>query len=120
MYVHFDHCFGIQFTNSLPSLSLPLSLSLYFYLFLSLPLSLSLSLFFSLSPSLSFYLPSLSSFFSYNGIKHLKVVEQDGKYGFSVPCNYSSLPDLIVFYSENSLETHNPTLTTTLTFPLNS
>ena len=58
--------------------------------------------------------------YRYNGTKHLKVVQHDGKYGFSVPCLYSSLLELIVHYSENSLETHNPKLTTTLAYPLNS
>ena len=53
----------------------------------------------------------------YNGIKHLKVIQHEDKYGFSVPCNYS---ESIIHYSENSLETHNPKLTTTLAYPLNS
>jgi phosphoinositide-3-kinase regulatory subunit len=54
----------------------------------------------------------------YNGIKHLKVVQDtSGKYGFSVPCSFHSLSELIIHYSVNSLETHNPKLTTTLAFP---
>ncbi|XP_019854198.1 PREDICTED: phosphatidylinositol 3-kinase regulatory subunit gamma-like [Amphimedon queenslandica] len=56
----------------------------------------------------------------YQGIKHLKVVQDSNKYGFSVPCNYSSLIDLVLHYSENSLETHNPKLTTTLAYPVYS
>ena len=55
---------------------------------------------------------------SYNGIRHLKVVQDDNKYGFSVPCRYNSLQDLILYYSENSLEPYNPNLTTTLAFPV--
>ena len=71
---------------------------------------------------LSIYLLSLSFYLinRYNGIKHLKVIQHEDKYGFSVPCNYSSLLELIIHYSENSLETHNPKLTTTLAYPLNS
>ncbi|XP_041378873.1 phosphatidylinositol 3-kinase regulatory subunit alpha-like, partial [Gigantopelta aegis] len=49
----------------------------------------------------------------YNGIKHLKVVYDGTKYGFSSPCVYKSLLELVIHYSENSLETHNPKLTTT-------
>ena len=63
---------------------------------------------------------TFSFFISYFGIKHLKVVQDSNKYGFSVPCVYGSLMDLILHYSENSLETHNPKLTTTLAYPVYS
>ena len=77
---------------------------------------------FSLIPLVGFFsLPQLSLLLlSYNGLKHLKVVRDDDKYGFSVPCRYNSLLGLILHYSENSLETHNPKLTTTLTYPIYS
>lgn len=44
----------------------------------------------------------------------------NNKYGFSSPCTYNTLMDLVLHYSENSLEQHNPNLTTTLKFPLNA
>jgi hypothetical protein len=57
---------------------------------------------------------------SYNGQKHLKVVQKNNQYGFSSPCTYPSLMDLVLFYSENSLVQHNPSLTTTLEHPINA
>lgn len=54
----------------------------------------------------------------YNGMKHLKVFQHNGKYGFSVPCNYKSLMELVLHFSENSLVQHNPGLHTTLQFPV--
>jgi len=56
----------------------------------------------------------------YKGQKHLKVVMSGEKYGFSSPCTYDSLMDLVLHYSHNSLEQHNPNLTTTLKFPINA
>lgn len=54
----------------------------------------------------------------YNGEKHLKVLQQDGKYGFSIPCTHKTLLDLVLHYSERSLVQHNPSLPTTLDHPL--
>uniref|UniRef100_A0A1X7VM49 SH2 domain-containing protein n=1 Tax=Amphimedon queenslandica TaxID=400682 RepID=A0A1X7VM49_AMPQE len=54
----------------------------------------------------------------YNGIKSLKVVQDSNRYGFAIPCCYDSLLDLVLHYSEKSLEIHNPILTTTLAFPV--
>lgn len=56
--------------------------------------------------------------YSYNGEKHLKVLQQDGKYGFSIPCTHKTLLDLVLHYSERSLVQHNPSLPTTLDHPL--
>ncbi len=54
----------------------------------------------------------------YSGIKHLKVVTLNDKFGFSVPCTSNSLEELILRYKEISLEQHNPGLTTTLKYPV--
>jgi hypothetical protein len=54
----------------------------------------------------------------YNGFKHLKVFQHNGKYGFSVPCSHKSLMELVVHFSEHSLVQHNPGLHTTLQFPV--
>ena len=51
-------------------------------------------------------------------MKHLKVFQHNGKYGFSVPCNYKSLLELVLHFSENSLVQHNAGLHTTLQFPV--
>ena len=42
----------------------------------------------------------------------------NGKFGFSVPCAYKSLMDLVLHYSGHSLVQHNPSLPTTLEHPL--
>lgn len=57
---------------------------------------------------------------SYNGPKHLKVVQKNNQYGFSAPCTYPTLMALVLFYSANSLVQHNPSLTTTLEHPINA
>lgn len=56
----------------------------------------------------------------YNGLKHLKVVQLNGKFGFSVPCTHKTLMDLVLHYSEHSLVSHNPSLPTTLEHPLHA
>ena len=57
-------------------------------------------------------------FYRHNGIQSLRVLQ----YG---RCNYrfflfNSLLDLVLYYSVNSLETHNSGLRTTLSYPINS
>ena len=54
----------------------------------------------------------------YNGFKHIKVFQHNGKYGFSVPCSHKSLMELVLHFSEHSLVQHNPGLHTTLQFPV--
>ena len=54
----------------------------------------------------------------YNGFKHIKVFQYNGKYGFSVPCSHKSLMELVLHFSENSLVQHNPGLHTTLQYPV--
>jgi hypothetical protein len=57
----------------------------------------------------------------YNGQKHVKVFLFNGLYGFHESmCIYRTLMDLVLHYSENSLEVldHNPPLTTTLKYPV--
>ena len=51
-------------------------------------------------------------------MKHIKVFQHNGKYGFSVPCNYKSLMELVLHFSDHSLVQHNPGLHTTLQFPV--
>ena len=57
---------------------------------------------------------------SNSDIKHLKVLRQNSKYGFSVPCSHKSLEDLVLHYSERSLGVHNHGLDTTLQAPINA
>lgn len=53
-------------------------------------------------------------------MKHIKVFQHNGKYGFSVPCTFKSLMELVLHFSENSLVQHNPGLHTTLQFPVDN
>ena len=55
----------------------------------------------------------------FNGIKHLRVLKYQNMFGFNIMnCTYPTLIDLVLYYSRHSLDTHNPTLTTTLAYPL--
>ena len=47
----------------------------------------------------------------------MKVIKHEGLLGFAVPCHFTSLDDLVKYYSKNSLNDANPTLTTTLAHP---
>ena len=53
-----------------------------------------------------------------NGIiVHCIIHNKDGFYGFAAPFQHCDLKDLVLFYMENSLERHNPNLTTKLLYP---
>ena len=54
-----------------------------------------------------------------NGVnKLIRILRQDGYYGFSKPLLYRSVPDLIEYYQEHSLAHYNPRLDTKLQFAL--
>ena len=89
------------------------------YLVLGSVVILSLDFFDNIFPFL-LPLPPPPPLYSYDGIKHIKVVQDGEKYGFSVPCQFLSLLELVLYYSDISLETHNPVLTTTLAYPINT
>eukprot|EP00053_Salpingoeca_punica_P014879 m.135645 g.135645 ORF g.135645 m.135645 type:complete len:505 (-) comp16565_c0_seq5:487-2001(-) len=50
-------------------------------------------------------------------IRHIVILVSNGKYGFSEPCTYESLPDLIAHYQRESLSCYNAELETTLAYP---
>eukprot|EP00731_Ephydatia_muelleri_P018762 Em0011g802a len=55
------------------------------------------------------------------GLKHLKIFKSaDNKYGFSSPCTYTSLEELVLHFSENSLLKHNPVLKCSLEYPVHA
>lgn len=57
-----------------------------------------------------------------NGLtNHCIIYETERGYGFAEPYNiYESLTSLVLHYSNNSLEEHNDSLTTTLKYPIGS
>eukprot|EP00731_Ephydatia_muelleri_P018766 Em0011g806a len=58
---------------------------------------------------------------SCEGLKHLKIFKSaDNKYGFSSPCTYTSLEELVLHFSENSLLKHNPVLKCSLEYPVHA
>ena len=60
-------------------------------------------------------------FYRHNGIQNLRVLQYGRcNYGFSLSNTFNSLLDLVLYYSVNSLETHNSDLRTTLSYPVNS
>jgi len=50
--------------------------------------------------------------------KLVKICHEDGKYGFSAPYQFSSVPDLVTFYQQVSLREYNKTLDTRLLYPV--
>lgn len=56
----------------------------------------------------------------FGSMKHIKVFQSPNGFGFSAPFDFPTLRDLIVHYSEESLEKHNPDLPTTLAYPINT
>lgn len=53
----------------------------------------------------------------YQEVQHVRVFKQNGKYGFSPPCTFSSLMELVLYFSEHLLSQDNASLHTTLQFP---
>lgn len=53
-------------------------------------------------------------------VGHCKVLNQDGKFGFAAPyILHDSLVELVLYYKDHSLASHNPQLNTRLVFPIN-
>jgi len=50
--------------------------------------------------------------------KLVKICHEDGKYGFSSPFPFSSVPELVAFYQNVSLKEYNKTLDTKLIYPV--
>lgn len=50
--------------------------------------------------------------------KLVKICYENGKYGFSAPFQFNSVPDLVAFYQNTSLKEYNRTLDTRLLFPV--
>jgi len=50
--------------------------------------------------------------------KLVKICHEDGKYGFSAPYQFNSVPELVQFYTTVSLREYNRTLDTHLLFPV--
>ena len=54
-----------------------------------------------------------------SGIGHIQILRSERGYGFTEPyLLFASLVDLVLHYTTHSLEEHNPSLTTTLAYPL--
>ena len=56
---------------------------------------------------------ALSTFYnrSSKGVLHIRIFqEKDGGFGFAEPYNISSITELVLFYSSNPLNRHNPQL----------
>ena len=50
--------------------------------------------------------------------KLVKICHENGKYGFSAPFQFSSVPELVSFYQTTSLKEYNRTLDTRLLYPV--
>ena len=50
--------------------------------------------------------------------KLVKICYENGKYGFSAPFQFNSVPDLVSFYQNTSLKEYNRTLDTRLLYPV--
>merc|ERR1719219_585891 len=50
--------------------------------------------------------------------KLVKICHEDGKYGFSSPYQFASVPELVTFYQSVSLREYNRTLDTRLLYPV--
>merc|ERR1719166_789265 len=50
--------------------------------------------------------------------KLVKICHEEGKYGFSAPFQFSSVPELVSFYQSVSLREYNRTLDTRLLYPV--
>ena len=50
--------------------------------------------------------------------KLVKICHEEGKYGFSSPYQFSSVPELVAFYQNVSLREYNRTLDTRLLYPV--
>ena len=50
--------------------------------------------------------------------KLVKICHEEGKYGFSSPYQFKSVPELVVFYQGVSLKEYNRTLDTRLLYPV--
>lgn len=50
--------------------------------------------------------------------KLIRIQHRDGKFGFSEPLTFSSVPDLISYYRHRSLVQYNTSLDVTLAYPV--
>ncbi|XP_050401633.1 phosphatidylinositol 3-kinase regulatory subunit gamma [Patella vulgata] len=50
--------------------------------------------------------------------KCIKILHQEGKYGFVEPCTFNSISDIVDYFSKNSLEQYNPALDIKLLYPI--
>ncbi|KAK6172025.1 hypothetical protein SNE40_018427 [Patella caerulea] len=50
--------------------------------------------------------------------KCIKILHQDGKYGFVEPCTFNSISEIVDYFSKNSLEQYNPALDIKLLYPI--
>jgi len=50
--------------------------------------------------------------------KLVKICHEDGRYGFSAPYQFTSVPELVTFYQQVSLREYNRTLDTRLLYPV--
>lgn len=57
---------------------------------------------------------------SWNGVRHVKILRYNNKYGFSKTFQHNSLQELVLYYSHKSLWRHNESANTTLAYPYNS
>lgn len=53
----------------------------------------------------------------YVEIRHIMIVQSGGKFGFSNPTNFASLPEMIYHFGRTSLACYNAELETTLAHP---
>eukprot|EP00051_Salpingoeca_urceolata_P005789 m.77336 g.77336 ORF g.77336 m.77336 type:complete len:936 (+) comp14542_c0_seq3:275-3082(+) len=61
--------------------------------------------------------PGFSLTVKFREIRHVVIVESGGKYGFSEPCTFDTLADLIKHFQTASLSCYNAELETTLAYP---
>lgn len=53
----------------------------------------------------------------YREIRHVAILDEGGKFGFTSPASFASLPELISFFQKETLSQYNAELETTLAYP---